>query len=455
MKRREFLQNAGGALALALTPGLVGCPTTGRPDLGALGDAEPADTAGLLRARAAAIREAAVSSPLSDFTEARGFERTLPGGVIAALWITSTFRDLPAKTRRSPEVQQWMLDEGPAVATAVFTLTEFLEDLMPEERAKLGQALRDDPSLAEAFTTGLAEGARDVGVESERPVQARVVADHVLWRMRHQSVDAVIDEYVDRVDRVCKRAGFDRSEWRTLLAEETDSWAALTPLSDPDNPEVIAAMRGVAPADLVSPIDPTGAHLGVVVQEETDRDGTLVCRVETDCPAHRSGLRAGDRILAVDGRPVQPTEFIALLSVRSPDDSVHLDLARGSERVAIEAGLLAGPGDRIQPNYAINGRRDDTTPAIRAAYKILGVGAKVFGVGAGLFVLGLLVMAAEGGPYGVGAGMTIIGGLIGMAGLSIMTIGLLVLLVAEIERSGRRKRLPEPEDEPPDDPDDL
>lgn len=76
---------------------------------------------------------------------------------------------------------------------------------------------------------------------------------------------------------------------------------------------------------------------GVQVSTE-DRDGTAA--VTPDGPADRSGIRRGDVILAIDGRPVtDPDELIVAIRARTPGETVVLHVRTGSDERDVRVRL--------------------------------------------------------------------------------------------------------------------
>ena len=66
---------------------------------------------------------------------------------------------------------------------------------------------------------------------------------------------------------------------------------------------------------------------------------TLVHAAPADSAGGRAGLRAGDRLLAVDGQPIiNSREFVSLIS-DAPGRVIAIDVQRGAERLAIEASV--------------------------------------------------------------------------------------------------------------------
>ncbi|WP_307720312.1 S1C family serine protease, partial [Cellulomonas algicola] len=80
-------------------------------------------------------------------------------------------------------------------------------------------------------------------------------------------------------------------------------------------------------------------YVGEGVQVSTeDRDGTPA--VSADGPAERAGIRRGDVILAIDGRPVtDPDELIVAIRARTPGETVVLRVRTGSDERDVRVRL--------------------------------------------------------------------------------------------------------------------
>ena len=97
-------------------------------------------------------------------------------------------------------------------------------------------------------------------------------------------------------------------------------------------------------------------RLGISVSDVTAVDaeayrleriaGAEVNSVQEGSPAERAGLRVGDVVVAVDGRPVDDaTELTATLAQRKPGDRVRLEVVRGGQRrdMTLELGEFERP----------------------------------------------------------------------------------------------------------------
>jgi carboxyl-terminal processing protease len=120
-----------------------------------------------------------------------------------------------------------------------------------------------------------------------------------------------------------------------------------------------------------------GTYTGVGLSAgRAGRDGVRVTRVQSGGPAARAGLRAGDRLVSVDGRPVtglSVSEVVALLRGDGvPGTPVVLRVERG--RSAWTQTLRRA---RLATEPVTVRRYDDGTLLIRVAAFTKGAGARV------------------------------------------------------------------------------
>jgi regulator of sigma E protease len=75
-----------------------------------------------------------------------------------------------------------------------------------------------------------------------------------------------------------------------------------------------------------------------------DRREAVVGTVEPASPALAAGLRSGDRIVAVDGEAVRWWDEVEKIVRESPDEVLHLDVARGEEALAPDLRVTGRDG---------------------------------------------------------------------------------------------------------------
>src|SRR4051794_25902998 len=105
----------------------------------------------------------------------------------------------------------------------------------------------------------------------------------------------------------------------------------------------VSAIRAVVP-ELEHGRSIPRAFLGVATTAAADANGARVERVVPGGPAARAGLRAGDEIVAVDGRPVRsPDELTAQIARRRPRARAHVTILRGGDRRTLAVTLGRRP----------------------------------------------------------------------------------------------------------------
>jgi S1-C subfamily serine protease len=92
------------------------------------------------------------------------------------------------------------------------------------------------------------------------------------------------------------------------------------------------------------------AYLGVSSVASSDRDGAVVDTVSPGGPAASTELRNGDKIVAIDGKPISsPSDLGSLVLTKKPGDTVTLKVQRGSDTRTIDVKLGERPNTQISP----------------------------------------------------------------------------------------------------------
>jgi serine protease Do len=104
---------------------------------------------------------------------------------------------------------------------------------------------------------------------------------------------------------------------------------------------ISVASRDITGAGATRP-NPNSGFLGVNFDPEFA--GVKLLRVEPNSPAHRSGLKAEDQILAVNGEAVgEPGEFSALIQRHKPGDVLMLKILRQEKESELRVTLGKRP----------------------------------------------------------------------------------------------------------------
>ncbi len=73
----------------------------------------------------------------------------------------------------------------------------------------------------------------------------------------------------------------------------------------------------------------------------------MITEVELDAPGARAGLRSGDVIIELDGKPVTDAGQLQMtVGQRHPGETVHLQVVRDSKQMSIAVRLEALGGDK-------------------------------------------------------------------------------------------------------------
>jgi putative serine protease PepD len=85
------------------------------------------------------------------------------------------------------------------------------------------------------------------------------------------------------------------------------------------------------------------AYLGVAVSD-TSSGGARIAQVRSGTPAAAAGLKAGDLVVAVDGRRIFSGEALrAAIEARRPGATVTLRVVRGGATLTVRAHLATRP----------------------------------------------------------------------------------------------------------------
>jgi carboxyl-terminal processing protease len=126
-----------------------------------------------------------------------------------------------------------------------------------------------------------------------------------------QVLDVLESDYYEPVDATT----LERTSVQAMIDSLDDPY---TDYLDPDELEALRERN-------------EGAYYGVGLQVAPSGRGVVITRVFDDSPAAEAGIRAGDRLVTVEGRPVRGAELDgAIARIRGPKDTtVRLGIARG------------------------------------------------------------------------------------------------------------------------------
>lgn len=142
---------------------------------------------------------------------------------LRSLSLTGAYRELDAKAKEHPGVKERVEAAQPELDEAVLGMAALLGDLNEGDRVELQRRLDADPSLAKRIAEQLDEDMKRMDMPPERRLRLRRLAQHITWRLERQPVSVLLDEYVDKVDKVARRVGYDEQLKRQIAARAAAS----------------------------------------------------------------------------------------------------------------------------------------------------------------------------------------------------------------------------------------
>jgi S1-C subfamily serine protease len=81
-------------------------------------------------------------------------------------------------------------------------------------------------------------------------------------------------------------------------------------------------------------------RLGVIPNYADENDGVLLDGVSENGPAAKAGLKAGDRIISLGGKPVRNVNsYMVLMGTQKKGDTLEVVVTRKGEKVTLKVVL--------------------------------------------------------------------------------------------------------------------
>jgi serine protease Do len=120
--------------------------------------------------------------------------------------------------------------------------------------------------------------------------------------------------------------------------------------------DIPAAMADKVAHQLIATGHASHGYLGATIQQLTPElaaslgikssDGAIVDQVTPDGPAQRAGLKAGDVVMTVNGKPVtSPTELTRQVAFSQPGEALRLEVLRNGQRLQLTARAGVRPSE--------------------------------------------------------------------------------------------------------------
>jgi len=113
-------------------------------------------------------------------------------------------------------------------------------------------------------------------------------------------------------------------------------------LRRPDRPEFVkVASRASGPGRVA-----LRAYLGSIPDYDDEGKGVKLSGVQTGSPAEKGGLKGGDIVIKMAGKPVGTIQdFMESLSTGKPGDEIEVVVKRADKEVPLKVILGTRPGD--------------------------------------------------------------------------------------------------------------
>jgi hypothetical protein len=203
MERREFLE----ATTLAALVGAVGASTTSGCGAAPLRLASHEEASllerldrGLTVVRGSTAAEHGLHNRNSNVD-------ALARLALEALVVADVARAIPPHAELSPAFASRLMQELPVLDRSVAAYGNLLQGMPMGARRNLERAVRQRPEVAMEMAEWIDGRAAASGVSRESRLRLRQLASGVTTRARRQSMSAVIDDTVDKVERIVAHKG--------------------------------------------------------------------------------------------------------------------------------------------------------------------------------------------------------------------------------------------------------
>jgi serine protease Do len=196
-------------------------------------------------------------------------------------------------------------------------------------------------SLATIIRHGGFALAKASEVDRQKAIECRTSDD--------RSISARVADVAQPWDLVLLQFEDPKLESFSLLETKPPELGTLLVAGDTTEQPISVGTLSVAPRNLQR------GFLGVQMDYTTE-NGVIVSQIVPNSAAEQAGLRAGDRITAIDGTAVERIDqVIQILHKKRPDDSISLQIVRDGQTITVEAVLGENTTD-LRPS---NRRRPD------------------------------------------------------------------------------------------------
>jgi hypothetical protein len=228
MDRRKFLKTSLAAGVTGTT--LLGASSCASVKFleGSVPDEPAPDVDDVVARMDAGMARISAWNPLDDFLgpQAEGKDLTAANSVarnaIKSLYVTAMFSDLPVESQLHPRIQKRIKTALPEIGAAADQMRQHLENHCDVSDEQIQGCLNQDDEPGMRFLEQFNELAADNGITAQRRLQIRAMTTNILWRLKHQPPELLIQECNDKMERVAMSTGPDAAARRLVAARVTE-----------------------------------------------------------------------------------------------------------------------------------------------------------------------------------------------------------------------------------------
>jgi len=221
MDRRKFIERLSVSLAAASAATLQSCSSTGGKYLRS---SRNVNVQHLLN-RIDEVNSQIASDELFDvpsrYCADHGCSPLLFRETIQALLLVGVFGDLSREDQMNPFMQNRIRESAGLFDRTALGMATFLENLGKEQRDAVRRQLLQNPEMIQSFQTAFDKEARKNHVPFQRLQHFHTVWNRVSASLKRRNNTTIIDEYIEKVDKVALQNGIT-PELRRKLAKEWD-----------------------------------------------------------------------------------------------------------------------------------------------------------------------------------------------------------------------------------------
>ena len=176
----------------------------------------------------AGMREISAWNPVDDYsgTTDSGPDRETANRVarnaVKSLYVTAMFCDLPVSAQLQPGTQKRIMTALPEMEASAREMEEYLETHGEMSDKELRTFLRRDDDPGMRFLENFNNLARDHGITAQRRLQIRAMTTNILWRLKNQPPDLLLNECNEKMKRATAGAGPDIAAQNLVAAKVTE-----------------------------------------------------------------------------------------------------------------------------------------------------------------------------------------------------------------------------------------